>query len=161
MYVFNSLSTMFLLFGVVGFGTFVPKYFEYHFRKPASSSGKLFILLLLKYVGNSFISQYSMNANIQWMWKLGEIQTHFLDFFDAFLAVNSKSKSNFWKLLTIKKQLVANVLLWFPYIARLGCVSRWIIRQFQEILVAWQKLFLLLLAFFFLESSSQSKWQGG
>jgi len=38
-YVFNALSTIFLLFGVVGFGTFVPKYFEYHFRKPASSSG--------------------------------------------------------------------------------------------------------------------------
>ena len=39
-FVFNSLSTIFLLFGIIGFGTFVPKYFEYHFRKPASSSGK-------------------------------------------------------------------------------------------------------------------------
>ena len=38
-YVFNSLSTIFFLFGVVGFGTFVPKYFEYHFRRSTSSSG--------------------------------------------------------------------------------------------------------------------------
>ena len=38
-YVFNSLSTIAFLFGVVGFGTFVPKYFEYHFRRSTSSSG--------------------------------------------------------------------------------------------------------------------------
>ena len=38
-YVFNSLSTIFFLFGFIGFGTFVPKYFEYHFRRSASSSG--------------------------------------------------------------------------------------------------------------------------
>ena len=38
-YVFNSLSTIFYLFGFIGFGTFVPKYFEYHFRRSASSSG--------------------------------------------------------------------------------------------------------------------------
>ena len=38
-YVFNSLSTIFVLFGFVGFGTFVPKYFEFHFRRSASSSG--------------------------------------------------------------------------------------------------------------------------
>ena len=38
-YVFNSLSTIFMLFGVVGFGTFAPKYFEYHFRSSTSSSG--------------------------------------------------------------------------------------------------------------------------
>ena len=38
-YLFNSLSTVFFLFGVVGFGTFIPKYFEYHFRRSASSSG--------------------------------------------------------------------------------------------------------------------------
>ena len=59
-YVFNALSTVFLLFGVVGFGTFVPKYFEYHFRKPASSSGKFFfhflLILLFEYhVYKSFI----------------------------------------------------------------------------------------------------------
>ena len=48
-YVFNALSTIFLLFGVVGFGTFVPKYFEYHFRKPASSSGKKNFLRSLSY----------------------------------------------------------------------------------------------------------------
>jgi hypothetical protein len=39
-YVFNSLSTIFFLFGFIGFGTFVPKYFEYHFRRNASSSGR-------------------------------------------------------------------------------------------------------------------------
>ena len=39
-YVFNSLSTIFYLFGIIGFGTFVPKYFEYHFRRNASSSGR-------------------------------------------------------------------------------------------------------------------------
>jgi len=39
-YVFNSLSTIFYLFGFIGFGTFVPKYFEYHFRRSASSSGR-------------------------------------------------------------------------------------------------------------------------
>lgn len=39
-YVFNSLSTIFFLFGFIGFGTFVPKYFEYHFRRNASSSGQ-------------------------------------------------------------------------------------------------------------------------
>ena len=38
-YVFNSLSTIFMLFGFIGFGTFVPKYFEFHFRRSASSSG--------------------------------------------------------------------------------------------------------------------------
>ena len=38
-YVFNSLSTILYLFGFIGFGTFVPKYFEYHFRRSASSSG--------------------------------------------------------------------------------------------------------------------------
>ena len=38
-WVFNSLSTIFYLFGFIGFGTFVPKYFEYHFRRSASSSG--------------------------------------------------------------------------------------------------------------------------
>ena len=38
-YVFNSLSTIFLLFGFIGFGTFVPKYFEFHFRRNASTSG--------------------------------------------------------------------------------------------------------------------------
>ena len=48
-YVFNALSTIFLLFGVVGFGTFVPKYFEYHFRKPASSSGKTNFLKSFSY----------------------------------------------------------------------------------------------------------------
>jgi len=39
-YVFNSLSTIFFLFGFIGFGTFIPKYFEYHFRRNASSSGR-------------------------------------------------------------------------------------------------------------------------
>ena len=38
-WVFNSISTIFYLFGFIGFGTFVPKYFEYHFRRSASSSG--------------------------------------------------------------------------------------------------------------------------
>ena len=38
-FVFNSLSTIFFLFGIIGFGTFVPKYFEYHFRRSTSSSG--------------------------------------------------------------------------------------------------------------------------
>ena len=38
-YVFNSLSTIFMLFGIIGFATFVPKYFEFHFRMNASSSG--------------------------------------------------------------------------------------------------------------------------
>jgi len=38
-YVFNSLSTIFFLFGFIGFGTFVPKYFEYHFRRNASTTG--------------------------------------------------------------------------------------------------------------------------
>ena len=38
-YVFNSLSTIFMLFGFIGFGTFVPKYFEFHFRRSASTSG--------------------------------------------------------------------------------------------------------------------------
>ena len=38
-YVFNSTATIFQLFGLIGFGTFVPKYFEFHFRRSASSSG--------------------------------------------------------------------------------------------------------------------------
>lgn len=39
-YVFNSLSTICFLFGFIGFATFIPKYFEYHFRRNASSSGR-------------------------------------------------------------------------------------------------------------------------
>jgi len=38
-YVFNSLSAIFMLFGIIGFSTFIPKYFEFHFRQNASSSG--------------------------------------------------------------------------------------------------------------------------
>ena len=38
-YVFNVLSAVTALIGFVGFGTFIPKYFEFHFRQEASSSG--------------------------------------------------------------------------------------------------------------------------
>jgi len=38
-WVFNAISTIIVLFGFIGFGTFVPKYFEFHFRQSASSSG--------------------------------------------------------------------------------------------------------------------------
>ncbi len=31
-WVANLLSTVFVLFGFIGFATFIPKYFEYHFR---------------------------------------------------------------------------------------------------------------------------------
>jgi hypothetical protein len=40
-YMFNSFSSLFLLFGFTGFATFGPKYFEYHFRQNASTSGSL------------------------------------------------------------------------------------------------------------------------
>jgi sodium-independent organic anion transporter len=38
-YVFNILSGVTLLIGFVGFSTFIPKFFEYHFRQDASKSG--------------------------------------------------------------------------------------------------------------------------
>ena len=38
-YVFNVLSAVTALIGFVGFGTFIPKFFEFHFRQEASSSG--------------------------------------------------------------------------------------------------------------------------
>ena len=38
-YVFNVLSAVTALIGFVGFGTFIPKYFEFHFRQEASRSG--------------------------------------------------------------------------------------------------------------------------
>ena len=38
-YVYNLLSAIIALFGFVGFGTFIPKYFEYHFRQEASKTG--------------------------------------------------------------------------------------------------------------------------
>ncbi len=38
-WVCNLASTVAALFGFVGFGTFAPKYFEYHFRKRASTAG--------------------------------------------------------------------------------------------------------------------------
>ena len=37
-YVLHILTTTFILFAVVGFATFLPKYFEYMFRKRASTS---------------------------------------------------------------------------------------------------------------------------
>lgn len=39
LFVCNLLSTTFVLMGVVGFATFMPKYFEFVFRRPASTSG--------------------------------------------------------------------------------------------------------------------------
>jgi len=39
-YVFNSLSTIFFLFGFIGFATFIPKYFEFHFQRNPSTSGQ-------------------------------------------------------------------------------------------------------------------------
>ena len=38
-YVFNLLSAISFLIGFVGFGTFIPKYFEFHFRQEATKSG--------------------------------------------------------------------------------------------------------------------------
>lgn len=38
-YVFSSLSSVFFLFGIIGFATFIPKLFEYNYRQKASSSG--------------------------------------------------------------------------------------------------------------------------
>ena len=38
-YVFNALSAVTALAGFVGFGTFIPKYFEFHFQQEASKSG--------------------------------------------------------------------------------------------------------------------------
>ena len=38
LYVLHVLATMFILMAVIGFATFLPKYFEYMFRQRASSS---------------------------------------------------------------------------------------------------------------------------
>lgn len=38
-FMFNLFSGVFLLFGIVGFATFIPKYIEAHFRQRASTSG--------------------------------------------------------------------------------------------------------------------------
>ena len=161
MYVFNALSTIFLLFGVVGFGTFVPKYFEYHFRKPASSSGKKNFLRSLSY---SF--------------------AHLLHIF-RYLRGRNASRPNllfsFLKCKYSKLKIYAKKLLltnWQPFkslirsfqklvppfhsqLYRLGPPPKRIIRSCQEIPVVWQKPFLQWSAFFSLALSFQSKWRGG
>ena len=38
-WLFASLSTIVMLLGVVGLGTFIPKMFEYGFRQKASTTG--------------------------------------------------------------------------------------------------------------------------
>lgn len=38
-WMFNLGSTVFFLFGLIGFFTFLPKYFEFHFRQTASNVG--------------------------------------------------------------------------------------------------------------------------
>jgi len=40
-YVYSSLSTLSFLLAIVGFGTFIPKMFQYVFGQPASSSGSV------------------------------------------------------------------------------------------------------------------------
>jgi len=39
MYVLSSCSTVFFLFGIIGFGTFIPKLFEYGFRQKSTTTG--------------------------------------------------------------------------------------------------------------------------
>jgi hypothetical protein len=41
LWVLNLMSSIFVLFGVIGYAQFVPKYIEYHFRQRASTSGGL------------------------------------------------------------------------------------------------------------------------
>lgn len=75
-WVFNSISTIITLFGFIGFGTFVPKYFEFHFRQSASSSGASGGLS--KALGSCFgmiisgflISKYKFRARTLAAWNL-------------------------------------------------------------------------------------------
>ncbi len=41
LYVFNVFSIVFAVFGMIGFATFLPKYYEYHYRQPPSRAGAL------------------------------------------------------------------------------------------------------------------------
>ena len=45
-FIYNFGSTLFYVFGFMGFGTFMPKYMEYNFRMKASTTAGIFIYIL-------------------------------------------------------------------------------------------------------------------
>lgn len=75
-YVFSSLSSVFFLFGIIGFATFIPKLFEYNYRQKASSSGSF--SGLAKAVGSAIgmllsgylIGRFKFRARVLAGWNL-------------------------------------------------------------------------------------------